>query len=94
MSQANSDTARSTVLFAEVSSLGNHKVLSTEKDSRLAHSAVGLTPPPGTCVSGIPTRLKFPYFVEKLPQAFPGETVETEEAASTMGRPLLALSRV
>ncbi|XP_073078259.1 spermatogenesis-associated protein 31A5-like [Manis javanica] len=49
---------------------------------------------PGTCVSGVPTGLKFPDCVGNPPQAFPGETLETEEAASTAGRPLLARSRV
>ncbi|XP_057355404.1 uncharacterized protein LOC118924999 [Manis pentadactyla] len=48
---------------------------------------------PGACVSGIPGRLKFPDLVGKAPQAFPGETLETEEAASSTGRPLLARSR-
>ncbi|XP_057352821.1 putative spermatogenesis-associated protein 31C2 [Manis pentadactyla] len=48
------------------------------------------SPPPVTCVSGIPAIVKFPDYVGKPLQAFPGETVETEESSSTVGRPPLA----
>ncbi|XP_057355169.1 putative spermatogenesis-associated protein 31C1 [Manis pentadactyla] len=81
---------RRRVLLKVVQALAVYRLKKTHA-WRILQSALAA---PGTCVSGIPGRLKFPDLVGKAPQAFPGETLETEEAASSTGRPLLARSRV